>query len=333
MDERVLFVYTHPSTFVKGDLAILKRSFRVDKYHFKNNPKHLLPISLAKQLLFLLVNIWRYRHVYIWFADYHSLLPVLFCKITGRDSWLVIGGYDVVRDRKFKYGSFYKPLRACFTINSIKRSSANLCVSKNVLRVVKSISPKSQSYLLYNGVELSPAADTNSGEILCVALVKTVQAFFIKGIDRYNNLAALLPDLTFNLVGCSCEIFEIAGVKKSKNLNAIPPINHTDLAAYYARAHVYCQLSRRESFSLSLAEAMSFGLIPVISNTGGMPEVTGEFGYVTDANNLISVSEAVSDALKKEKNPLHRERVAQIFSIEKREERLISLITKKRTSK
>jgi glycosyltransferase involved in cell wall biosynthesis len=282
MSSRALFIYTHPSTFVKGDITILKKSYDVTEYCFINNPKRRLPLSLAGQFFYLLLNICRYDIVYIWFADYHSLLPVLFSRLTGKKCYLVIGGYDVCRERKYGYGSFSNKIRGMFAYVSIRFASKNLCVSKNIERIVSAIAPKSKHTTVYNGVNIKSEFDgTQEKEpvVLCVALVSTLQAFYIKGIDRYNDLAKEMGDTHFTLVGCKAEIFEKAGIKKAKNLRVVPALEHSKLALLMSKSKVYCQLSRRESFSLSLAEAMYHNCIPVITNTGGMPEVTGDLGY------------------------------------------------------
>ena len=282
MARRALFIYTHPSTFVKGDITILKKRYDVTEYCLRNQPKKVLPLSLVKQFFYLLFNIYRYNLVYIWFADYHSLFPVLFSRLTGKNCFLVIGGYDVCREKKYGYGSFSNRLRGSFAYLSMRYATQNLCVSKNIERIVAAIAPKSNHTTVYNGVSIKSEFDgTQSKEriVLCVALVSTLQAFYIKGIDRYNSLAEEMSDTHFTLVGCSPDIFTKAGVKKAKNLRIIPALEHSKLALLFSKAKVYCQLSRRESFSLALAEAMYHNCIPVITNTGGMPEVTGGLGY------------------------------------------------------
>lgn len=364
---KVLFIYTHSSTFVRGDISILRKRYNIREYQFKNNPKSQLPLSLFKLFVYLLFNIYKYKIIYIWFADYHSFLPILFAKFFGKRVLLVIGGYDVCREKKYHYGSFSKPLRAYMALRSIKWATCNLCVSKNIGRTVKAIAPNAKTATIYNGVlvlgqesnltvpksEISETAakridlitnNTPQRDVLCVALVSTVQAFYIKGINRYNRVAALLPNVQFTLVGCSASIFAKAGERPSSNLTIVEAIPHEQLQGYYRSSHVYCQFSRRESFSLSLAEAMSSGMIPVISTAGGMPEVTGGLGFsiyfyeknlkpnvVTSrveqgvaTNSEQEAAQLVEKALKMEKSEIFRERVIQNFTLEKRETTILN---------
>ncbi len=356
MSSSALFIYTHPSTFVKGDITILNERYDVKEYRFTNNPKRRLPASLIGQFFYLLFNIYKFDLIYIWFADYHSLIPVIFSRLTGKKCYLVIGGYDVCREKRYSYGSFSNKTRALFAFLSIRYATTNLCVSKNIERIVSAIAPKSKHITVYNGVNIKSEFDgTEEKEpvVLCVALVSTLQAFYIKGIDRYNNLAKEMADTHFTLVGCNPAIFEKAGVKKAKNLRVVPALEHSKLALLMSKSKVYCQLSRRESFSLALAEAMYHNCIPVITNTGGMPEVTGGLGYCitpgTSAGTILSehqatnsqgyantncsvqhtsnnqnpdlihnLAEAVRKALEQPPATLYRERIEQNFTASQR---------------
>ncbi len=373
MGKRALFVYTHLSTFVKGDLEILSRHCIVDQYRVENTPKMKLPLSLIKLFFYLLLNIRKFDVIYIWFADYHSFLPVLFSRITGKRSMIVIGGYDICREREYRYGSLSSPLRSFMALTSIKLASLNLCVSNNIRRVVKSIAPKSNSTLLYNGVNISTtffkerestiendsfSKDQESIlaqdriDFLCVALTNSIQAFYIKGIDRYIRIASSMEDKSFVLIGCNPDVLKGSGFTIPSNLTVIPAIEHSMLKNYYKRTRVYCQFSRRESFSLSLAEAMLFNCVPVVTNVGGMPEVTGGVGLIKEGDNIDELRCSLLSALKEASEPfkdyskavldnispkfenstgdnfetVYRRRVLEHFTIEKRERELIKIL-------
>lgn len=343
MDKKALFIYTHLSTFVRGDLNILQKFCEVKEYRFINNPKWRMPLSLIALFVHILINIRKYKFVYIWFADYHSFLPALLFKIFGKKSFLVIGGYDVCKDKIFNYGSFTRPIRSFMTLSSINYASVNLCVSRTIYRTVRKIAPKANSVLIYNGINITPQVNLESNpkkEVLCVALASSSQAFYVKGIDRYNSAASLFPETKFNLVGCDISLFSKEKIKKADNLTVIPAVSHNQLISYYKRADVYCQLSRHESFSLSLAEAMSYGLTPVITDTGGMAEVTGPFGHKVHiafngkpgkegtpefdkyTNSISLIAEAVKDALGSEKSKISVNYIKENFSLEKREKEI-----------
>ena len=115
--KHVLFVYVNFSPFVKADFEILSEFANVSKYEFKPGRGIISTgIKLLKQFLFLIINIWRFDTVFIWFADYHSLLPVLFALMFGKKSFVVIGGYEVARIKSLNYGALCSGLRAFFAL-------------------------------------------------------------------------------------------------------------------------------------------------------------------------------------------------------------------------
>ena len=117
----VLFVYVNYSSFVRADYEMLSSFADVTKYQFKPGKGIFKTgVSLLKELIFLIFNGYKYDYVLIWFGDYHSLLPVLYAKLFGKKSFVVIGGYDVSTLSEYGYGAFANPVRAFFTRNTFK---------------------------------------------------------------------------------------------------------------------------------------------------------------------------------------------------------------------
>ena len=344
--KKALIVYTSRSTFVEGDIKILSREYELTEYNFINYPKNRLPLSLIRQFFYLLINLRRFDLVYIWFADYHSWLPVRMASLFGVRAYLVIGGYDVCRERKYGYGSFVKRMRGFMARQSMEYATLNLCVSHYIERVVKAIAPKAKAEIIYNGVDTAmfKRGSEGSGEkeipakdkmVLCVAIINSSQTYYIKGIDRYIALAESFPENKFLLVGADRRVLEreyVRGAERGsarelpENLVVMPKIRHNDLGRLYCEAHVYCQLSRRESFSLSLAEAMLYEAVPVVTNVGGMPEVTGDLGMIVDGNAPEEIIAGLKNALERGLCAKCAERVVNEFSIEKRAKKILSTI-------
>ncbi|NLX28497.1 MAG: glycosyltransferase [Bacteroidales bacterium] len=153
--QKLLLVYPHYSSFVKTDAEILSSRYKVIPYHFKPARGAMAVVTaLIRQFFFLALHIRKFSLVYIWFADQHSLLPVLFARLTGRRSYLVIGGYDVCRIKALNYGVFCSKLRGWAAIISMKQSTLNLAVSHHVARKVKAFTRQSNLALVYNCVSL-----------------------------------------------------------------------------------------------------------------------------------------------------------------------------------
>jgi glycosyltransferase involved in cell wall biosynthesis len=59
----------------------------------------------------------------------------------------------------------------------------------------------------------------------------------------------------------------------------------SDLARFYREAHVFAMTSVREGVPLGLLDAMAYGLVPIVTAVGGIPEhvLPGRTGYLFDA--------------------------------------------------
>jgi glycosyltransferase involved in cell wall biosynthesis len=284
---------------------------------------------MLRQLFYLLFNIWKFDSVFIWFADYHSFLPVLIAKLLRKKSMLVIGGYDVARMPEYSYGSFHGKLRGFCTLFSMKNSTINLAVSRYVERKVRWIARKANTQLIYNCVNIAENSNikvVKENLVITVGLIDSERTFYLKGIDTFTEVAKLLPVLKFMVIGMSKNLPDRLLKNLSENVEIIERVNHSELETYYKKAKVYCQFSRTESFGVAIVEAINFGCIPVVTNVGGMPELIGEKGKIAKRNpDLISelltkivLNYTISEMDKDFKNG--------IFSVKTREKKILSLL-------
>ena len=322
MRKKILFIYTNYSSFVKTDFEILSSEHDVVIYQFKP-VKGLLKtaIELTKQFLYLLINIWKFDSVFIWFADYHSFLPVLFTRILNKKSFVVIGGFDVARIASLNYGVFISKLRGFSAIFSMNNCTTNLTVSNYVDRKVRWIAKKAKTRMIYNCVNLVP---THSKEIekenliITVGLINSENTFLLKGIDTFIEVAKLLPNYKFEIIGIDTNSVKRKLQNLPENIILTGRTNHTDLVQYYKRAKIYCQFSRSESFGVSIVEAMNFGCIPVVTNVGGMPEIVENTGRVVQrqTDEIALIIEQISD--------LKQSVINSKFSIQNRKNEILS---------
>ncbi len=327
--KKILFLYSNYSSFVKTDHKILSKKYKVTRYKFISS-KNIFKMftEQLKLKFFLLINIWKYDVLYCWFADYHSFLPVLFAKIFGKRSILILGGYDVTYIPKINYGSFNNPIRKFFTKNSIKHADRLLAVSKyvkdEILKRVKSI----QVEVLYLG--FSSEKFTNKNQIrkyvLTVATTTMKKHIKLKGIDTFIKLANELPEQEFMLIGVS-EKIESLLKPIPKNLHVINFVEQKKLLEYYNLSKIYCQFSLIESFGSALAEAMLCGCIGVAYNVGALKEVIGENGSIIENKNFEEAKQMISKLFKgdvKEIDP--RSQIVNKFPLKKRKDKLIAII-------
>ena len=326
--DKILFIYPLFSTFVKADFDILSERFVVSKHqyvHKKQVAQHLL--SQIKLLFWLLGNISSSKAVYIWFADYHSFLPILFAKLLNKKSFLVLGGYDVTYIPSLDYGSLNNPIRSFCTKQSIKNATLNLAVSQFVYNQAIKIIPSANVTVLYNGINLKnfeSVASDKKDIILTVGIIDSLRRIKLKGIDVFVKVAKSMPKYDFVIVGINKEMQNVLG-EIPANLKMFGKVKHDDLIKFYKESKVYCQFSIVESFCLTLAEAMACGCTGVVADAGALPEVVGESGFIVSTDLMLEIIEKIDEAiLLSEKSNLKAVKmIKDNFSLDDRKQNLI----------
>ncbi len=99
----------------------------------------------------------------------------------------------------------------------------------------------------------------------------------IKGVEALAKLSHSLNPLKFqiNLVGqCSPEIASyIRGISDSDVLKLIENPTPNEISKYFLNSNVFALPSFNEGFNISSLEAMSYGLVPILSKNAGVAEV------------------------------------------------------------
>ncbi len=129
-----------------------------------------------------------------------------------------------------------------------------------------------------------------------------------KGFDDFVELARQMTDLNFYLIG-KLEDERALKLKQtgSPNLHMKGFVSEKDLANYYAMCKIYLQLSRSESFGVSMVEAMCFDCVPIIYDRGALPEVIGGEGYIVEYKDINGVRKNILRIINGEhdKHPRH----------------------------
>lgn len=283
--QSVLFVYVHYSSFVKADFEILSTFANVTKYQFKPGKGIVRTgIELLKELIFLIFHGFKFNSVFVWFGDYHSLLPVLFAKICRKKSFVVIGGYDVSTLSEYKYGSFSNPIRAFFTRNTFKWVDVCFPVAEALRKKLLLINPKAVAETLATSVDPQKFNFTDyerQKRVITISGTENYQRLMVKGLDRFRELATYLPEFEFIIIGTS------GGVKSyfeplPDNLRLLPPQQFVDMTQSYVSSSFYAQLSRSEGLPNALCEAMLCGCIPVGTNVGDIQITIGKTGLTIE---------------------------------------------------
>lgn len=332
MTKKILFIYTNYSTFVDADFEILASEHKVTKYRFKPVRGFLKnAVELIKQTVYLLSKGWKFDVVFIWFADYHSFMPVLFAKVFLKKSIVVVGGYDVANIPELRYGSLSSPLRKTMTLFSLKNATLCLAVVGALEEKIKAVCRKARTKTLYTGYEFldtknAPIKTEREKIVLTVSITNNYQRMQIKGLDRFRELAEKLPDFRFILIGAN-ESAKSLFNPVPENLELLPPLPQNELASYYAQASFYTQFSRSEGLPNALCEGMLYGCIPIGTRIGGIPAAIGNTaGLVLDCWDANVAASYIRNTHNKKNRELPKARIEEKFDLRYRKEKLLNEI-------
>jgi len=268
---KILFIHKQNSTFIQNDLKILQKHYDVEDFHY----------TLRKTLR-LFKKIKDCDLIFVWFISYPAFLATQISKIYKKPVILVAGGFGVAEYVLKKHKIF-----KLMSKSAIKRADKVLAVSKFTKEEVLKLEPKGYAYkykakVIYNGINLTlfknyEIRGNDKTIALTVGDISSMKRYYLKGIDRFVNLAKENPDTEFLVVGMNIKIGK--SIKNvPQNCHFIAPIPQEYLSLFYNLAHTYYQLSRYESFCLTLLEARACGCNVVTSTEKtGMDEIQGMF--------------------------------------------------------
>jgi len=209
--------------------------------------------------------------------------------------------------------------------------------------------PPEKLHVIYNGIESKQFTFTLSArksvrlrfklpdsQLLVVAAGRLS---YEKGYDvllqSWSMLAKPLRKRAFLCIAGKGE--ELQSIEKQAKLLGIQKEisfvgQWDDMPALLSAADVFVAPSRRESFGLSIAEAMYVGCCVVATKAGGIPELLGETGVYAEIESPDSLMQGISslladESLRKKMAKLQNERVTEKFSLESSMRQTLNLIT------
>lgn len=329
----VLFIKTANSSFIKKDEAFLKRNYVTKVFHFKYGDFFRVLLSEIELSLWLSKHIRDSKLIFIWFADYHSLIPILIAKVLGRKSIVVVGGYDVAYMPELSYGVFVRKFRGFCARFSLKNASFVLPVAESLVRdinvnvgKVKGNIEVIQTGYNHEQWKLDGAKDANL--VLTVGGVDSYQRFRIKGIDFFIEIAKRMPDLEFVIVGVTDKCRHDIEKVFPDNLTIVGWVQQDELLRYYQKARVYAQFSLREGLPNVLCEAMLCECVPVGSDIESIAKAIGDCGFILKERNADEAVKLIEKAMSLPESfgKKARKRIMENFTLEQRENKIISLM-------
>ncbi len=323
--KKILFIYNKEmAPFIANDLKILRKHFEV----------RIARYSKLTDLFCIFRGILWSNLVFSWFASLHSFLAMILCKIVGRKGMVVAGGYDVAFCPEIKYGNTINWWKKWCPVLTLRWATLILTFSQSDTQetIKNAKADSSKIKLVYLGFDTNIYhTDRNvKKEPLVLTVGKISYSNLLrKGLKLFVESAHFLPQIQFALVG-KWEDDSIQHLKSiaSPNVSFLNQISSDELVDLYRRAKVYVQASQHEAFGCSLAEAMLCECIPVVSRVAALSEVVGGCGLYLKELTSDHLASTVKAALSQNSNlgKKARDRIKNLFPLEKREKFLVSLI-------
>jgi len=322
---RILFVHNGPTAFVRLDLDELRERYHVTEYYLRS--RWINAASIWQQVR-------THDLVFGWFASWHTFLPLLFARVLGKPSLLVIGGYDLANMPEIGYGHQRGGIKRWVSQRTMRLANSLVTNSYYSRREAARNARVSEAAVqpIYHGVR-DPFNCLPWGSRARMALtVGNVDRTNLrrKGHEPFVRAAALLQDVNFVLAGAwKDDAIEYLRSIATPNVTFTGWLSNEALCDYYCKAAVYVQASLHEGFGLSVAEAMLAGCIPVVTKAGALPEVAGDFGVSIAEPEPAIIAKAIEQALAHcdESRILIRQSVLDRFPMKKRGQALDQLIT------
>lgn len=318
----ILFTSTQLTSFIREDLAILQRHFKVE---------HYLTAGVAS----LVGIVARARHAdctYTWFASVYAAVVVFAAKKWRKDSFIVVGGVDVARYPEIGYGIWLSWWKSMLVKYALRNATRVLVVDPFLQREAQRLAAYDGANIAYVPTGYDPARWVSSAEkesfVLTVAGCDTEARMKVKGIDFLLAVARTMPDVQFVIVGLTQPLLAALQKETPENVSLVQFVEQHELLRYYQRAKVYCQPSVVEGFPNSVCEAMLCECVPVGTNVGGMPTAISDVGFLVPYGD----GETLNDALRKalagsgEMGVAARKYIAETFSLRRREEALLRIL-------
>lgn len=319
---RILFTASLDTSFIREDLAILRRHFDVDHLVTKG---FFAPFRIYAHLLQADVT-------YTWFASVYSFFVVFITKLLGKKSVIVVGGVDASKEPDIHYGIWLSPWKSVLVRWAMRNAYRLLVVDPFFEREVVRLAGYDGKNIKYVPTGYDPNIWHPKGQkdpvVLTVAACHDELRMKKKGIDLLLLAAERLPGQEFMIIGIAPQLLPGVRSRAPKNVELIPFVPRAELLQRYQKAKVYCQPSVTEGLPNSLCEAMLCECIPVGTNVGGIPTAISDIGFLLPSGDVERLVQAIQSALAATASvgQSARNRIEQNFTLERREASLVQIL-------
>ena len=321
--QKVLLILSNCATFVKKDYDILSKNFDVRHIHWTNKKFYVFLLRLIKGILWADVS-------FSWFANYHAFWAVRLSKVFRKKSIVVIGGYEVAKVPEINYGAMLNARLVPIVKYVLDKADRIITVDDGLKKdAIENAGVSGENITTvptgYDSDVFKPKG-IKEDLIISVSTGNNWDRIRLKGVDTFVKSAKFMKDTKFIIIGIKGDALKKLQDIASPNVVFIDRIPQEALVPYYQKAKVYCQLSMREGLPNALCEAMLCECVPVGTDVQGVRTAIGDAGFYVPYSDPKDTAEAINMAMNSDKGKDARERIKNMFPIERREKELVQMI-------
>jgi len=163
---------------------------------------------------------------------------------------------------------------------------------------------KEKIVVIYNGIRGLPELTNPDDNTETITMLYVGRLVHVKGIDvlldAFAKVVQSQPKIILKIVGDGPdreryeEQVRQLGIRERVSFEGF----QTDTEPYFRQADIFIYPSRwQEAFGISIVEAMSYGLLCIASQVGGIPEIITEgSGYLFENENSVSLAQRLEQA-------------------------------------
>lgn len=316
-------------SFIEKDIELFGKNFYIKTLEFiwdKKAKRKTITSMLNLALDTLVADV-----TYSWFADIHAYWAVRISKFFRKKSVVVVGGYEVSVIPQLNYGALLDRNSSIKVKYILSNADLILTVDEGL-----KIAAIDNFNVIGDNIKTIPTGydyqkfrcqQEKEEMVLTVAATRNWNEARLKGLDTFVQLANLLPEVKFTIIGVQGEALSELKAIAGQNIEIIGWLPQDEIIPYYNRAKCYCQLSLSEGLPNALCEAMLCECVPVGTRIPGITTVMGDTGFYVQRGDINATVNAVKNALNSDKGKIARARVMKLFPSQRREIELKKAIT------
>lgn len=344
MSIRLLYAHMGNTTFVRRDKELFARHYAVTESDFSVQKKWQTPLAFLRQFWLLLTTMRRTDLYVSYFAGYHSFLPGVFAKLSGKPFLVIAAQTESISYPSIQYGNYHKPVYGLFTKWSLRMANHITPVHKTLIESrntyypndgeaqgIKHFVPNIKAAFTEIPYGFDPAGwkanlAKTPNTFITVAHIWNHARYVLKGVDLILEVAPLFPQCHFTVIGLTY----VPPIAIPENVTVSGLIPNEEVKLLLQKTQFHLQLSISEGHPNALCEAMLSNCIPIGSAAASMPETIGDTGFIVAKRSAAEFRAVLEQALahpdKAALAQAARARIVANYPLSRRENAFIEVV-------